>query len=83
MLLFSHLSVGRLQIAGHPRVQKAFGVDTRAFFPLTHRHVQWEVLFVGMFVEYKRPWLLARKLGRRLAIGRLDLSPDMLVGALH
>jgi hypothetical protein len=39
----------------------------------------WDHLFVGLFVAYKRPWLLADKPGRKLAIGRLDLSPDMLV----
>ena len=81
----------RPQIAGHPRVHKAFGVDTRVFHPLPSPDCEgkgasegglgtWDVLFVGMFVAYKRPWLLAHKTGSRLAVGRLDLAPDMLVG---
>jgi hypothetical protein len=32
-----------------------------------------------MFVDYKRPGLLATKPGARLAVGRIDLAPDMLV----
>lgn len=31
---------------------------------------QWDVLFVGLFAAYKRPWLLANKPGRRLAVGK-------------
>jgi hypothetical protein len=72
-------------------VHKAFGVDTRVFHPLPSPDCEgkgasegglgkWDVLFVGMFVAYKRPWLLAHKTGSRLAVGRLDLAPDMLVG---
>ena len=68
-------------------MQKAFGVDTREFFPIAVApgsdglSKPWDYLFVGMFVEYKRPWLLADKPGARLAVGRLDLAPDMLVRA--
>ncbi len=72
-------------------MHKAFGVDTRVFHPLPSPDCEgkgasegglgkWDVLFVGMFVAYKRPWLLAHKTGSRLAVGRLDLAPDMLVG---
>ncbi len=72
------------QVARHPRVHKAFGVDTRAFHPMPTPDCGavggvWDYLFVGMFVDYKRPGLLATKPGARLAVGRIDLAPDMLV----
>lgn len=40
-----------------------------------------DYLFVGALLEYKRPELLLTKPGRRAAVGRIDMAPDMLVGA--
>lgn len=39
----------------------------------------WDYVFVGAFVSYKRPHMIILKPGRRAAVGRLDMSPDMKV----
>lgn len=67
------------QIAFHPRLQHGFGVDTTEFHPVQPPHNRtWDVMFVGAFLPYKRPWLLLEHPGRRkLAIGRIDMLPDL------
>ncbi len=57
-------------------------MDTTQFFPIPElaSNKQWDYGFVGMLVGYKRPWLLAnKKQGSRIAVGRIDLAPDMSV----
>ena len=61
------------QIAAHPRTVRAFGIDTSVMRPPTvPREKDIDFLFIGAFVDYKRPWLLAEKPGRRVAVGKMD-----------
>ena len=70
------------QIEQHARTIHAFGVDTdlirataaemrarEGVGPDGAVAKEWDYMFVGTFTNYKRPFLLANKPGRKLAVG--------------
>ena len=87
------------QIAQHPNIVHAFGVDAERIQRLAKAHnreaaqlgrefhsdfqFEYDYLFVGIFASYKRPELLLTKPGRKLAVGHRVTDNDSEEGKRH
>lgn len=80
-VLFYETDWYKPQIADHPNIIKAFGVNTDIYRPRKLPKV-WDFLTVGAFAAWKRQHLLTNKHGRRLAVGQIqqgNLQESMII----
>lgn len=70
-VLFYETPWYKKEIADHPNIVKAFGVNTNIFFPRPTQKI-FDVITVGAFAEWKRHYLLQLHSGTRLAIGQIQ-----------
>jgi hypothetical protein len=87
-LLYYETNWYRPKIAHHPKIQRAFGIDTSVMRPMPQMNKTIDSLFVGWFANYKRPWLFgldqevahpafeAHAQTNLVAIGKLDGTPE-------